>query len=43
MQAAGVHCQLEVWEDMWHVFQMFPIRKAALAMEHIGQFLLDSI
>ena len=43
MQAAGVHCQLEVWEDMWHVFQMVPIRKAALAMEHIGQFLLDSI
>ncbi len=38
MQAAQVHCRLEVWEDMWHVFQMFPIRKATLAMESVGQF-----
>ena len=42
MQKARVHCQLEVWNDMWHVFQMFPIRKASLAMESIGNFLLDS-
>ena len=41
MQTARVHCQLEVWNDMWHVFQMFPVRKAALAMESIGNFLLE--
>ena len=41
MQAVGVHCQLEVWEDMWHVFQMLPVHKAALAMESIGRFLLE--
>lgn len=27
MQAAGVPCRLEVWTDMWHVFQMFPHQK----------------
>ncbi|MDD7084660.1 MAG: alpha/beta hydrolase [Clostridiales bacterium] len=41
MLADNVHCQLEVWNDMWHVFQMFPTRKSALAMESIGKFLLD--
>ena len=43
MTAAGVVCRMEEWQDMWHVFQMFPIRKAAQAMEHIGQFLLDEM
>lgn len=38
---AGVPCRLEVWPDMWHVFQMFPIKKASQAMNHIGQFLLE--
>ena len=37
----GVPCRLEVWPEMWHVFQMFPIRRAAQAMEHIGRFLLE--
>ena len=41
MTAAGVVCRMEEWQDMWHVFQMFPIKKAAQAMEHVGQFLLD--
>lgn len=41
MQAVRAYCRLEVWEDMWHVFQMFPIHKAALAMESIGRFLLE--
>ncbi len=40
MTAAGVVCRMEEWQDMWHVFQMFPIKKAAQAMEHIGAFLL---
>ena len=37
----GTPCRLEVWPDMWHVFQMFPMKKAAQAMNHIGQFLLE--
>lgn len=40
MRAAGVLCRLEEWKEMWHVFQMLPIKKAAEAMEHVGEFLL---
>ena len=39
--ASGIPCRLEVWKDMWHVFQMFPIKKANEAMESIGRFLLE--
>lgn len=38
---AGVPCRLEVWKDMWHVFQMFPVRQASEAMDDIGHFLLE--
>lgn len=41
MDKAGVTCHLEVWEDMWHVFQMFPSKKASAAMEQMGRFLLE--
>ena len=41
LQAAGVPCRLEVWTDMWHVFQMFPIKKAGQAMASVGRFLLE--
>ena len=41
MRSAGVMCRMEEWKEMWHVFQMMPIKKAAEAMEHIGQFLLS--
>ncbi|MEG1988260.1 MAG: alpha/beta hydrolase [Oscillibacter sp.] len=41
MTQQGVFCRLEVSEDMWHVFQMFPIRKAAAAMERVTHFLLE--
>ena len=41
MLDANVHCRLEEWQDMWHVFQMFPVRKAAQAMENIGAFLME--
>ncbi|MEG2175673.1 MAG: alpha/beta hydrolase [Oscillibacter sp.] len=41
MTRQGVFCRLEVSEDMWHVFQMFPIRKAAAAMERVTHFLLE--
>lgn len=38
---AGVPCRLEVWTGLWHVFQMFPIKRAAEAMDSIGRFLLE--
>ena len=41
MREANVHCRLEEWSDMWHVFQMFPVRKAAQAMDSISEFLLQ--
>lgn len=41
--AAGVPCRLEVWRDMWHVFQMFPLKTADLAMESVGRFLLEEL
>lgn len=40
MCAAGVLCRMEKWKEMWHVFQIMPIKKAAEAMEHVGEFLL---
>ncbi len=41
MIQAAVPCRLEVWSDMWHVFQMFPTKRAVEAMESIGRFLLQ--
>lgn len=41
MEAAGVLCRLEVYEGMWHVFQMFPLRRAGAAMESVSRFLLE--
>jgi len=40
---AGVPCRLEVWKDMWHVFQMFPMKFADQAMESVGRFLLEEL
>ena len=41
MKAAGCYCRLEVWENMWHVFQMAPAKKSAAAMEGMAHFLLE--
>lgn len=40
-RAAGVEAQLEVWDDMIHVFQQFApeLPQASLAIESIGRFL----
>ena len=38
---AGVPCVLRCWKDMWHVFQMFPVKSAGEAMEHLAAFLAD--
>lgn len=43
MKQAGVPCRLEVWDDMWHVFQMFPMKKANAAMENMAHFLLEEL
>ena len=29
MLAAGADCRLEVWENMWHDFQMYPSKTAS--------------
>ena len=39
---AGVPCRLEVWNNLWHVFQMFPMKKAADAIQNIANFLLGT-
>ena len=41
MERQGVSCRLEVSEGMWHVFQMFPMKKATSAMQSIARFLLE--
>ena len=41
MKRANVPCRLQVSEGMWHVFQMFPMRKAAAAIENVARFLLE--
>ncbi|WP_297211713.1 alpha/beta hydrolase [uncultured Flavonifractor sp.] len=40
---SAVPCRLEVWTDLWHVFQMFPMKKAGEAMESVGRFLLETL
>jgi acetyl esterase/lipase len=38
-QEAGVDVTLEVWDEMFHVFQMVaPLREAREAMAHIAAF-----
>ena len=39
--AANVSAKIDVFKGMWHVFQMFPIRKASVAIENIARFLLE--
>lgn len=39
LQELGVHCQLEVWQDMFHVFQLLPLKKSIHAMEQVAAFL----
>ena len=39
LQEAGVPAMLQTWPEMWHVFQMFPLKTAEDAMEQMAQFL----
>ena len=43
MEESGVECRLEVFQDMWHVFQMFPTKKASSAMEQQSHFLMEML
>lgn len=40
MKSAGVSVRLDVFEGMWHVFQMAPFRKTAEAMDKIAKFII---
>lgn len=42
LTAAGCTCVFQAYEDMWHVFQMFPTKKAAAAIRMIPSFLLEN-
>lgn len=42
LTAAGCTCVFQAYEDMWHVFQMFPTKKAAAAIRAIPSFLLEN-
>ena len=39
LQEANVPSVLECWPDMWHVFQMFPLRQSGEAMDKVAAFL----
>ena len=41
MLAAGADCRLEVWENMWHDFQMYPSKTASTAIQNMAHFLLE--
>ena len=40
---ADVSARIDIYKGMWHVFQMFPMKKATEAMESIGRFLLETL
>ncbi len=41
LRRQNVPARLEVSEGMWHVFQMFPSKKAAAALQGVARFLLE--
>lgn len=43
MKQAGTECRLEVWEGMWHDFQMYPSKSAAQAMQNAAHFLIEEL
>lgn len=40
---AGVEVAFKVWDDMWHVFHQFAIPEAQLAIEEIGQYIMQRL
>lgn len=43
MKAAGVHVKLDVFDGMWHVFQMAPIRAAGEAFDKAANFVINDM
>ena len=45
LRAAGVDARLEIWEGMWHVFQIFApyVPEAQQAIREIGNFISEQI
>ena len=43
LKTLHIPCTFEVYEDMWHVFQMFPTKKSAAAMTSVSHFLLEQL
>lgn len=41
LKSQEVECYIEIWKGMWHVFQMFPMKKANRAMQNISIFLIS--
>lgn len=41
LRRQNVPARLDVSEGMWHVFQMFPSKKAAAALQSVARFLLE--
>jgi monoterpene epsilon-lactone hydrolase len=42
-RAAGIDVTFKIWEEMWHVFQTFPIPEAAQSIEEIGAFVVKQL
>ncbi|MGA2489083.1 MAG: alpha/beta hydrolase [Anaerolineales bacterium] len=45
LKVAGVESQLEVWDGLWHVFQIFApyVPEAQLSIDKVGEFIRRSI
>ena len=39
LHAAGVECDLRVWDGLWHVFEFYPIAEAQLSIAEIAAFI----
>ena len=39
LRAAGVECDLRVWDGLWHVFEFYPIPEAQLSIAEVAEFI----
>ena len=39
LREAKVHCDLRVWEGLWHVFEFYPIAEAQTSIAEIAAFI----
>ena len=37
--AAGVECDLRVWDGLWHVFEFHPIPQAQLSIAEVAELI----